>query len=416
MRTKTDKREIEYVSLDRLTPYARNSRTHSPEQVKQIAASIREFGFTNPVLIDAEGTIIAGHGRVMAAEHLQLETVPCIRLDYLTEAQKRAYVIADNKLALNADWDTEMLKVELDELHGRDYDLSLLGFDAVELEDLMQLSLDDKQLNEDVTPEPPVQPITNTGDIWQLGKHRVMCGDSTNQQDVARLLNGLRIELCFTSPPYALGKSAKLSGNKMSRSSGNAYDAHDDKPEDWYNLMSKWFEVSTSYCESWLVNVQMLAGNKRELIRWLNDNRDRLVDLLVWDKGHAAPPMQQGVLTSSSELLICYGKHNASRVIPFSSWHGTQSSVYKAPPQRNNEYADVHGATMPLHLPAWVIGELCDKAQTIYEPFAGTGTTLIAAEQLGRTCYGMEISPAYCDVIVQRWETLTGNKAERING
>lgn len=416
MRTNSDKRQIEYVQVSTLTPYARNSRTHTPQQVKQIAASIREFGFTNPVLIDETNGIIAGHGRVMAAEHLQLDVVPCIRLDYLTQAQKRAYVIADNKLALNAGWDDELLKVELDDLHSRDYDLSLLGFDAGELESIMQIKLDD-DVQQDEVPEPPAEPITKRGDIWQLGAHRMMCGDSTSAADVSTLMAGHKADMCFTSPPYALGKSKKLSRNATLSAKGNAYDVHDDNAENWAKLMRLWYEVSREHVQHvWLVNVQMLSGNKRELVRWMADNSEYLVDLITWDKGNAAPQMKQGVLTSRAEWIICLGKHNASRVIPLSTWHGNHTTVYAAPPQHNNDYASKHGATMPLHLPLYAIGELCDQSQSIYEPFAGTGTTLIAAEQLNRICYGMEISPAYCDVIVQRWEALTGKKAELING
>jgi hypothetical protein len=195
---------------------------------------------------------------------------------------------------------------------------------------------------------------------------------------------------------------------------GSAYDNHDDSADSWAHLMSGWWDASMpSVAHAWLVNVQPLAGNKRDLMRWIHDRVDRLIDIVTWDKGHAAPPMASGVMASRYEWIIALGDAGASRAMPLSTWRGTVQSVYQAPPQRENAYADMHAATMPVHLPAWIIGTLCDKTQSVYEPFCGTGTTLIAAEQLGRKCYGMEISPAYCDVIVKRWETLTGKKATR---
>jgi len=407
-----NKPQIEHLALDALVPYARNSRTHSPEQVAQIAGSIKEFGFTNPVLIDADGGIIAGHGRVMAARKLGLSEVPCIRLGYLTETQKRAYVIADNKLALNAGWDEEMLRLELGDLREADVDLSLVGFTEEEIGVLLAEKTEG-ETDPDEVPEPPVDPITKTGDLWMLGEHRLLCGDSTKAEDVERLMAGAKADLCFTSPPYGLGKSVALSGNKKMAASGNPYDDHEDNAAEWAGLMSAWFAASdTAVSDVWVVNVQPLAGNKRDLVRFIADNAGRLVDVATWDKGHAAPQMAAGVMASRYEWMIIFAASNgASRAVPLSSWQGTVQSVYVAPPQRGNEFSDIHAATMPLHVPAWVMQTLCDQSKSVYEPFCGTGTTLIAAEQLGRKCYGMEISPQYCDVIIRRWQDFTGQQA-----
>jgi hypothetical protein len=198
-----DKRQIEYVATNYLIPYARNSRTHSDEQVAQIAASIKEFGFTNPVLIDDDNGIIAGHGRVMASQRLKLESVPCIRLSDLSEAQRKAYVIADNKLALNAGWDDEMLKIELQELDDLGFDLELTGFT---LEEIGDLDVDVEEVegltDEDDVPEPPDEPVSKLGDIWLLGNHRLMCGDSTSIDDVERLMDGQKADMWLTDPPY----------------------------------------------------------------------------------------------------------------------------------------------------------------------------------------------------------------------
>jgi len=194
---------------------------------------------------------------------------------------------------------------------------------------------------------------------------------------------------------------------------GNPYDDHDDNAEEWEPLMRGWFSASlVAVSSAWVVNVQPLAGNKRQLMRWIADNANRLVDIATWDKGHAAPPMAQGVMASRYEWMIIFGASDgASRAVPLSSWRGTVQSLYDGPPQRGNEFSGIHAATMPVHVPTWVLSTLCDKATSVFEPFCGTGTTLIAAEQLGRKCYGMEISPQYVDVIVKRWQDYTGRQA-----
>jgi ParB-like chromosome segregation protein Spo0J len=196
------KQQIEYIETEKLIPYARNSRTHSDDQVQQIMGSIKEFGFTNPVLVDGDGVIIAGHGRTMAAQRLGMKEVPCLRLSHLTEAQKRAYIIADNKLALNAGWDDEMLSVELRNLRDEDFDLSLTGFDDAELAALLADAVAEGLTDEDAVPEVPEQPVTVEGDVWLLGRHRLMCGDSTSIDAVEKLMGGQKADMVFTSPPY----------------------------------------------------------------------------------------------------------------------------------------------------------------------------------------------------------------------
>lgn len=223
MTTKThdSKAKIEHVSIDKLIPYARNSRTHSDAQVAQIAASIKEFGFTNPVLIDGGGGIIAGHGRVMAARSMKIDTVPCIRLDHLTDAQKKAYVIADNKLALNAGWNDQMLGLELADLQGIGFDLKLTGFSEDELASLMAPEPTDGLIDEDEVPSIPEQPKSQRGDVWLLGEHRLMCGDSTQADDLAKLMDGDKADLVWTDPPYNVavdGKAGKIMNDDMSKS------------------------------------------------------------------------------------------------------------------------------------------------------------------------------------------------------
>jgi DNA modification methylase len=257
----------------------------------------------------------------------------------------------------------------------------------------------------------PEAPVTVLGDVWLLGKHRVMCGDSTSIDAVEKLMAGGGADMCFTSPPYALGNSASLSGNKVMSKKGNAYTQHKDNADEWANLMEGWWSASIPYVSAWVVNVQPLAGNKRNLFNWVNDRINQLCDFITWDKGHAAPQMAEGVMSSCFEWMIIFGAENASRSVPFSSWRGTIKNVYSAPPQRSNDFASIHAATMPTHVPEWVFTKLCDKAKSIYEPFAGTGTTLIACEKTGRINRSMEIDPKYCDVIVKRWQEFTGKIA-----
>ena len=254
------------------------------------------------------------------------------------------------------------------------------------------------------------------GRLRLRSRHRVLCGDSTKAEDVERLMDGEKADLCFTSPPYALGSSVALSGNRTMSERGNAYEGHKDTPEGWPDLMAGWWSAFESVAECLVVNVQPLAGNKRDVMRWIADRSDRLVDVAIWNKVTGAPAMASGVLTSIFEFLLIFGEKNASRRIPFSSWHGTVGNVYNGPPQRSNEFADQHAATMPTHLVEWILGTLCDQAKTVVDPFAGTGTTAIVAEQMGRRSFGMEIDPSYCDVIVRRFENLTGEEAVRWDG
>jgi hypothetical protein len=193
----------------------------------------------------------------------------------------------------------------------------------------------------------------------------------------------------------------------------NAYEGHEDTPEGWPDLMAGWWDAFDGVATCTIVNVQALSGNKRELMRWIADRSDRLSDVAIWRKMNGAPQMASGVLTCNFEFLLIFGEEKALRRIPFSSWHGTVGNVYDGPPQRSNEFADQHAATMPTHLVEWILGTLCDQARTVVDPFAGTGTTAIVAEQMGRRSFGMEIDPTYCDIIVRRWENFTGEEAVR---
>ena len=410
---------IEQISTADLIPYARNSRTHSDEQVAQIAASIREFGFNNPVLIDAENTIIAGHGRVLAAGRIKLETVPCLRLTHLTDTQRRAYVIADNRIAMNATWDQELLSVELADLNSDDFEMSLLGFDVDELSTLMGFE-SDKEVIEDEVPELPVDPTTKAGDLWMLGEHRLLCGDSTKAEDVARLMAGAKADLCFTSPPYS--DQREYCGNDLS-----------------VEKVSDFLPAARNYASVFCVNLGMARKDGAVDTYWdvyiakAMQSGLKLVSWNIWDRGRAhsvgqmtacfpiehefvfvfavMPPKLIATIENDTagQRYTCRNRGRDGKLGTIKEGlirdKRELGTIYFGLPVSENTQ---HPAQFPVDFPAAYIRSF---AGNVYEPFCGSGTTLIAAEQLGRKCYGMEISPSYCDVIVKRWETLTGKKA-----
>ena len=353
-----------------------------------------------PLIVNDRMEVLAGNQRLRACIALEWPTVPCVVVDW-DEAKQRRAMIKDNVSA--GEWDQDMLANEWEVEELKEMGLNLDWDEPEETEGLT---------DPDEVPLTPEEPKTKLGDLWILGDHRLLCGDSTKAEDVEKLMNGEKADVGFTSPPYALGKSASLSGNKANKARGNAYEAHDDNAQDWARLMTGWYNAFDDYVEAWCVNVQPLAGNKRALFEWIAENRFRLVDVAIWAKDNAAPQMAKNVLTSQYEFLIFLGKEGASRAIPFANFQGNKSALYTAGANRENVAPELHGAAMPSHLPKWVLGELFSQASSVVDPFAGTGTTLIVAEQFEGKSYNMELDPKYCDVIVKRWEDFTGKKAE----
>lgn len=370
--------KIEQIQTEKLIPYARNSRTHSDEQIAQIMASIKEFGFTNPVLVDEDGGIIAGHGRTVAAQRLQMKTVPCIRLTHLTSAQKKAYVIADNKLALNAGWDDEMLKVEIGELRDEDFDLSLTGFSDEELEKLLAQAVTEGLVDEDQVPEVPEEPKTKLGDIYKLGRHRIMCGSATMLGDVEKLMHGVYPDLIHTDPPYGMSAVSKSGVLKKTYGTDILGDANPDVAKDAFNLIFGLYPDSKQIW--WGANYYSSALPDSEC--WL-----------VWDKNNGQ--------SDQTDCELAWANFR-SVVRQF-----TQSS------EKTNR---VHPTQKPVSLMEWIIKRFHLNAKTIADFFGGSGSTLIAAEKNGIAAYVMELDPKYCDVIVKRWEDFTGQKAELVNG
>jgi len=406
---------IEYLPVAHLAPYARNARTHSPAQVAQLVASIREFGWTNPVLIDDANTLIAGHGRVLAAQQMGLYQVPCIRLGHLSPAQRRAYVLADNKLALNAGWDDALLAQELAALDADEYDLGLLGFGSAEIDALLaglESPVDPEREadREDATPDIRPRAITQAGDLWLLGDHRVLCGDSTDPADVAHLVAGRRAYLMATDPPYGVSHVATKNGIPDSGFS---------------DMAERWEHIANDDLQD-----QALQAFLERVFRAAVDHA--LADNAAWYLWHAH--LTQGFFAAAAaaaDVLLhrqiiwvkpsmvltrsgmyhwrhepCFYGWRRGHMPP---WHGdkSQTSVWAVGRDRDT----VHPTQKPVALWEAPIANHTRRGECIYEPFAGSGSQLIAAEKAARTCLAMELSPHYVDAIVRRWQDFTGRCA-----
>ncbi len=368
------------VSVSDLIPYVLNSRSHSDEQVAQIASSIREFGFTNPVLIDADNNLIAGHGRVLAARKINLETVPAIVVTGLDDRKRRALVIADNKLALNADWDEAALRVELEDLAG-DFG-ELMGFSEDELVSLLKQDASEGLTDEDAVPDTPEQTVTVEGDVWVLGNHRLMCGDSTSIDAVEKLMDGKAVDMVFTDPPYNVsfnGRSGK----------------HDVIKND--NLSEQDF---LDFIEGTIATIKAVSPAVYYI--WCNWNfygilQDKLdyKTCIVWAKNVFG--MGNGY-RHQHEFCLFNGKIDETIKNESDLW-----SVKK-------DHGYVHPTQKPVELSVRAFGNHI-KLINVLDLFGGSGSTMIGAEQTGRNCYMMELDPKYCDVIIQRWQDYTGKQA-----
>lgn len=382
--------------VDTLIPYARNARTHSPTQVAQIAASIREFGFTNPVLVDGERGVIAGHGRLLAARQLGMDTVPTIELAHLTEAQKRAYVLADNRLALSAGWDDELLRLELGDLQTAGFDLGLTGFDPAEIEALFALT-NAGLTDPDEVPAAPETPVSRLGDLWLLSKHRLICGDSTDEATVGPLLDGVRPALMVTDPPYGVGYDPtwrNQAGLSATQRTGKVLNDH---RADWREAWAL-FPGDVAYVWHGALHATTVAES---LISCGFDIRAQIVwakDRLVMGRGHYHWQHEP----------CWYAVRSGNK----SHWRGDrkQTTLWQIP-SRAQDTDTVHGTQKPVECMRRPMLNNSSPGQAVYEPFSGSGTTLIAAEMEGRGCHAVELSPAYVDVAVLRWQAFTGQQA-----
>ncbi|TDH58590.1 site-specific DNA-methyltransferase [Dankookia rubra] len=394
---------VETRAVSGLLPYASNARTHSPEQVAQLAASIAEFGFTVPVLVDERGVLVAGHGRVLAARTLGLDAVPTIRLGHLNEAQLRAYRLADNQLALNAGWDEGLLAQELRGLRDDGYDLSVVGFGVEELDRLLVFDEDlvpglDGRDPDAAAPEPPEVPISRLGDLWQLGPHRLLCGDATAAGDVSLLLYGAVPHLLVSDPPYGVEYDPawrNTAGVSATARTGRV--ANDDRA-DWREAWAL-FPGEVAYV--WHAGV-----HARMVIESLEAADFVVRSQIVWAKPRFV--LGRGDYHWQHEPCLYAVRRGGT-----GHWQGArdQATLWAIGASGEEDTATVHGTQKPVECMRRPILNNSAAGDAIYDPFLGSGTTLIAAEVTGRRCHGLEIDPRYVDVAVRRWQNLTGRRA-----
>lgn len=367
------KYDSHHKKVSDLIPYINNARTHSEDQINQVASSIKEFGFTNPILIDSDNGIIAGHGRVMAAKKLGINEVPCIVLDGLTEAQKKAYILADNKLALNAGWDDELLSIELQGLQDLDFDLGVIGFSADELDALTKVDGNEGLTDEDEVPEVPETPVSVLGDVWLLGDHRLMCGDSTSITDVKRLMDGRKPMLIHTDPPYgmnAVSKSGVLSKTYKTDILG---DDNPDIAKDAFKLIFNLYP-----------NAKQIWWGANYYCSVLPDSEC----WLVWDKNNG-----------ESDQTDCE--------LAWANFRSVVRQFTQASEKKNR----VHPTQKPVSLVEWILKRFKFSSESIADFFGGSGSTLIAAEKHSSVGYIMEHDISFVDVIINRWQNFTGKQA-----
>jgi site-specific DNA-methyltransferase (adenine-specific) len=396
--------QIEHLATAALVPYARNSRTHSPEQVAAVARSIQQFGFTNPVLIDARNTIIAGHGRVMAAQQLGLALVPCIRMAHLTDAQRRAYVIADNKLAELSGWDMATLAREVEDLMAESFEIDLLGFGAEDLEALLaehapapQPETTPTTSDADQAPEPPATPVSQPGDVWLCGKHRVMCGDSTNLAAANVLMAGKKADLLLTDPPYNVayeGKTADalvIENDSMSDADFRQFLVNVYKTADAVMKPGAVFYIWHADKEglNFRLALTEVPWKSSQLLLWAKNS----LVLGRWDYHAKHEPCLYGWKEGAAHYWGSDRKQTT--VLNFDR------------PQRNGE----HPTMKPVALFQYQVENSSKPGGTVLDLFGGSGTTLIACENTKRQARLMELDPKYVDVIIRRWQDFTGRQA-----
>jgi len=395
--------KIEQVSIELLIPYVNNARTHSDAQVAQIAASIREFGFTNPVLASDDNTIIAGHGRVMAARKLGLTQVPVIRLSHLTETQRKAYILADNKLALNAGWDDNLLSIELADLKDLGFDTDLTGFSADEIAALMPVEVTEGLTDEDEVPEVPDEPVTKLGDVWLLGKHRVMCGDSTSIEQAEKLMGGVKGDMVFTDPPYNVayegrGEKNKLGPIKNDNMSDESFEQFcRDVFATYHSIMKPLACIYVCHPDSQTAPKLAFEKTFGELFKKSST--------VIWVKQSAGMGWQD--YRAQHEPILYGWKEGSGK--HFYCGDRSKTTVWKI--GRDAQASYVHPTQKPVALPEEAINNSSKGEDVIIDLFGGSGSTLIACEKTGRVNRSMELDPKYCDVIVKRWQDFTGKQA-----
>ena len=395
--------KLEHWPIERLLPYIRNARTHSEAQIAQIAASIAEFGFTAPILAGSDGVIVAGHGRLAAARKLGLATVPVVVLEHLTPTQRRALVIADNKIAENAGWDEELLRLELAELQEADFDLALTGFDADELLEIMagEETTTEGNTDEDAAPEVPVTPVSKPGDVWIMGQHRLLCGDSTNAASYTLLMAGEKAHMVVTDPPYGVNY-ANSAKDKLRGT--NRPILNDNLGEDFEPFLKAALTPMIAHCQG-AIYIAMSSSELDTLQSAFRAAGGKWSTFIIWAKNTFT--LGRSDYQRQYEPILYGWPEGANR-----HWCGDrdQGDVWHFNKPRVN---DLHPTMKPVELVERAIRNSSRPGDVVLDPFGGSGTTLIAAEKSGRQARLIELDPKYADVIVRRWQEYAGAQAVR---
>ena len=413
-------RQIEHCNVQALKPYSGNARTHSKKQVRQIADSIERFGFTNPVLVADDGTIIAGHGRVLAARLLGMAVVPTLKLSHLSDAERRAYVIADNKLALNAGWDTEILAIELQGLIDLDFDVSMTGFSIAEvdfvLDDARDASVETPAGPEDAVPAVPAAPVTQRGDLWLLGRHKLICGDAREEADYTALLGSEVADLVFTDPPYNVAIDGNVCGSGRIKHAEFAMASGEMSSDAFTAFLTQTLGAMARHSRDGAIAfVCMDWRHMGELLSAGHTAFTELKNLCVWNKTNGG----MGTFYRSKHELVFVWKigtapHTNSFGLGDTGRYRTNVWDYAGISSISTNRADelaMHPTVKPVALVADAIRDCSNRGGIVLDAFGGSGSTLIAAETCGRSARLIEYEPGYCDVIVQRWQQLTGKQA-----
>ena len=388
-------RRYENVEIEKLIPYKNNARTHSDEQIEKIAKSMKEFGFINPILVDGNLNVIAGHGRILGAKKLGMKEVPCLFIEDLTEEQKRAYIIADNRLAEDAGWDKELLKIELEDLKNMNFDITLTGF---ELEDF-DFSMDETEVIEDEFDETvPEEPTSKKGEIYKLGKHFLMCGDSTDINDVEKLMNGVKADMLLTDPPYNVdyegGTGLTIQNDNMDDGTFREF------------LRVSFFNANPVMKEGGVFYIWHADSEGYNFRGACHDIGWKVRQCLIWCKNTLVMGRQDYHWKHEPCL---YGWKEGASHLSASDRKQTPVLEFDRP-----SVSKEHPTMKPVGLFDYLIKNNTKKDDIVLDLFAGSGTSIIACEQNGRIAYSMELDPKYVDVIISRWEKLTGQQAERI--
>lgn len=389
---------LQDININNIVPYKNNPRKNK-QSIDFVVESIREFGYGNPIIVDENMEVIAGHTRLMALKKLKWETLPeVVKICGLTEEQKKAYRIADNSTGQKSEWDIELLNIELKDIS---IDMAKFGLDIPE-------TIEPNEQDDEV-PEAPKVAKTVLGDIIELGNHRLMCGDCTILDNVDKLMNGQKADMSFYSPPYNCN-------NELGTDKERKYINSNDNIDNYVGLIKDSTSLALEYAKEVFVNIQFLSNNKKDVLIWLSELSDFFKDIFFWKKKNCAPAIAKNVANSQTEVFVLFGKNN-NRVFGNKRFHGTfYNFIETNSVSGENKFSHIHSAVMPLALPEHFIVNCYKENSKVLDMFGGTGTTLIACEKTNRKCYMMELDPIYCDVIIQRYCDYVGNNKIKVNG